>query len=238
MLFAHALCILLHLIFAPPAAGEATRGYLHGGLLIDFVGVESPVSKARLVIDDVLVATLQVICLAVVLERRKITPASPPSSNTADETAPSPSPITDPSSFTPPHDHDSEERGILPARLALLTSPSNNTNTMELQPLSAGRTGADQDHERDELSHPAAMVPTSSSAAAHDHPLDAAYSGQSIIAEIGILTTVREQYVHTERTGASTAMPAETRARMRAVRNALAMRVVGRLGFRGSGQRT
>jgi hypothetical protein len=32
------LSFLSHLIFSPPSAGEPTQGYLHGGILIDFIG--------------------------------------------------------------------------------------------------------------------------------------------------------------------------------------------------------
>jgi hypothetical protein len=31
-----------HLLFSVPTAGEPTQGYLHGGLLIDFIGQRTP----------------------------------------------------------------------------------------------------------------------------------------------------------------------------------------------------
>ena len=57
---------------APAAAGEATRGYLHGGLLIDFVGERGPVSKWRLVALDALVVALEMVMMGLELERRRL----------------------------------------------------------------------------------------------------------------------------------------------------------------------
>lgn len=67
---ANILCALLHIFLARPEAGEAERGYLHGGLLIDFVGQHGPTSKIRLLAFDVLVLALQLLTLAVHLERQ------------------------------------------------------------------------------------------------------------------------------------------------------------------------
>ena len=39
------LGLLPHLLFSVPSAGEPTQGYLHGGLLIDFIGQRNPPSK-------------------------------------------------------------------------------------------------------------------------------------------------------------------------------------------------
>lgn len=59
------LCsLLIHLMGSAPSAGEATRGYLHGHLLIDFVGQLGPTSKYRLVPIDLLVTFLQLLFLS------------------------------------------------------------------------------------------------------------------------------------------------------------------------------
>ena len=34
-----------HLLFSVPSAGEPTQGYLHGGLVIDFIGQRTPTLK-------------------------------------------------------------------------------------------------------------------------------------------------------------------------------------------------
>lgn len=164
-------------MFSPPAAGEDTRGYLHGGIFIDFVGQKSPVSKITLALLDILLLGLQLVILAVVLERRKI--GVPSASTDAAETSPVQPQV---------QDHDSEERGVLRPPLS---------EGIELQTLSSGRTGADQDHERDELLSPTSrdfQHPTDL-AAVDEHPLNTFYSGQHIIADFYILDTIRTQWM-------------------------------------------
>lgn len=182
------LCFLLHILSSPPAAGEATRGYLHGGILIDFVGQESPVSRIRLVSLDMLTWALQIVLLAVMLERRK-TVALSNSQLRADESLPS-------ASISRSQDHDSEERGILRP----LTSP---TADIELQPLPSGRTGADEDRERNELSrHDTSLGPSNDDEedddpglnAMDEHPLDRFHSGQHVLADIYLMDVIRTQW--------------------------------------------
>ena len=36
-----------HLLFSVPSAGEPTQGYLHGGILIDFIGQRTPNPKSN-----------------------------------------------------------------------------------------------------------------------------------------------------------------------------------------------
>ena len=182
------LCFLLHILSFPPAAGEATRGYLHGGILIDFVGQESPVSRVRLVSLDMLTWALQVVILAVMLERRK-TAASSNAQSRADEPLPS-------TSISSGQDHDSEERGIL---RPFASSP---TEDIELQPLPSGRTGADEDRERNELLRHRTL-PSSfndddddgpGSNFTDEHPLDRFHSGQYVLADIYLMDVVRTQW--------------------------------------------
>lgn len=178
------LCLILHVLFSPPAAGEATRGYLHGGILIDFVGQESPVSRIRLVSLDMLTCALQLVILAVVLERRKIAPLSVSQSG-ADE------PVLSPS-LPRSQDHDSEERGIL-------RPPGSPSEDIELQPLSTGRTGADEDRERNELLRHATSPRSPDDddpgvTAMDEHPLDRFHSGQHVLADMYLLDVVRTQW--------------------------------------------
>lgn len=66
------LCFATHLLSArPEAKGWASRGYLHGGLIIDFVGEPGPVSKWRLVSMDLLIFGLQLVVLVVGNEKLK-----------------------------------------------------------------------------------------------------------------------------------------------------------------------
>lgn len=66
------LCMLLHLVTSLPVAGESTRGYLHGGVIIDFVGEKAPTSKLKLLLLDVVVLALQCAMLAVHADRERL----------------------------------------------------------------------------------------------------------------------------------------------------------------------
>ncbi|EME79171.1 uncharacterized protein MYCFIDRAFT_90088 [Pseudocercospora fijiensis CIRAD86] len=67
------LCIIMHLYNSPPSAGEATRGYLHGGLAMDFIGQKGPSSKVHLILLDLLVLLVQLVQMSAHLLRASIT---------------------------------------------------------------------------------------------------------------------------------------------------------------------
>lgn len=165
------ICILLHSLFRPPTAGEATRGYLLGGLLIDFVGQESPVSRWRLLVLDTLVLTLQVLILAVTLERKKL----------AIENGDAPVEEIQ----EPRQDHDSEERGMLRRD----ESVQNDIELQDIRHTSSGRTGGDEDRERDEL-----LDSDESTEPRNQHPLDPFLTGQAVIINVHVIETIRSQW--------------------------------------------
>ncbi|KAG9245707.1 hypothetical protein BJ878DRAFT_397084, partial [Calycina marina] len=66
------ICILLHIFTARSEAGEAMRGYLHGGIIIDLIGQKGPTAKVHEVILDVLILVLQCFMLAVHVERERL----------------------------------------------------------------------------------------------------------------------------------------------------------------------
>lgn len=155
------------------------------------MGQESPVSRIRLVSFDILTWVLQVVILAVILERRKIV-ASSNSQLRTDESLPSPS-------ISRRQDHDSEERGIL-------RPPVSPTEGIELQPLRSGRTGADEDRERNELLRHGTSPSSSNDDdddddddpgvnAVDEHPLDRFHSGQHVLADIYLMDVVRAQWL-------------------------------------------
>ncbi|EWC45178.1 hypothetical protein DRE_06066 [Drechslerella stenobrocha 248] len=88
------ICFLFHVFSDAPSASEATAGYLHGGMIIDFVGQEGPISRLRLVLVDLLILFLQLTMLAIKVTKQDILDGSSPSRN------------------GPPQDLDSEERGV------------------------------------------------------------------------------------------------------------------------------
>ena len=65
VLFANAICIISNLLFrSAQPVDKLTRGYQHGGLLVDFVGELGPVSRLRMICGDILVLLLQLFSLA------------------------------------------------------------------------------------------------------------------------------------------------------------------------------
>ena len=165
--------MLLHLVFSPPVAGEVTRGYLHGGLVIDFIGQASPVGSWRLIGLDALVLALQILALRITLERR--------GTKTFDEIVRGyVQAVTENR-----QDHDSEERGIL-------RQDANGINDFELHDLRnviSGRSIDDEDRGQDELS-----LGHGQSEPHDHHPLDPFYTGDNIIANIHILDTIHTQW--------------------------------------------
>ncbi|KZF25987.1 DUF1746-domain-containing protein [Xylona heveae TC161] len=205
------LCMVLHILLTPPEAGEAARGYLHGGLIIDFIGQLGPSSKVALVLLDCLILLLQLFMLSTFAEQQHFKDSSSSSSSS------SPSRITTTSS--PTHRQrtrlhqtlDAEERGLsasdiemqaLSAHSSSSSSPSSSSPSPpaagtsssqaqhhpETSSSSAGRTGGDQDGERDELlAEPSPDAGTSSS-------WDAYTSGEAVIADLYLLDTMRNPW--------------------------------------------
>lgn len=115
------LCMLLHLLLALPEASETMRGYLHGGVIIDFVGQKAPTSRLGLLLLDCLVLLLQCVMCAVWLEKdrlkkievtlRSVAAGGVPKTN-ATTTPPQAAPASAVDA-TPTQDLDAEERGVL-----------------------------------------------------------------------------------------------------------------------------
>ncbi|KAI8966016.1 DUF1746-domain-containing protein [Daldinia sp. FL1419] len=100
------LCILLHLFSSLPSAGEASRGYLHGGVLFDFVGQKPPSSKFSLLLLDLLVLGLQCLMLTVNIEKERVRKVVRPRRQIDGLE-------TTTEATTTGQDHDAEERGVL-----------------------------------------------------------------------------------------------------------------------------
>ena len=162
--------MLLHLLFRAPAAGEATRGYLLGGLLIDFVGQESPVSRWRLLVLDAMVLALQIFILVVTLERRKVAVEQDVLVEAVGNAR---------------QDHDSEERGMLRRDGTV----HEDIELQDIRHTSSGRTGGDEDRERDELHDP-----DGSDEPRNQHPLDPFLAGQALIVNVHVIDTIRSQW--------------------------------------------
>ncbi|KAM7189993.1 Fungal domain of unknown function (DUF1746) domain containing protein [Naviculisporaceae sp. PSN 640] len=152
-------CMAMHLLYSLPQAGEATRGYLHGGAIIDFVGQRPPTWKMGLLYFDVMILVLQCLMLAVLMEKQRVGRGIGASSlralsgraalarageNTQTEQEPE-------ETENAAQDHDAEERGVLRDEPQTLGDDDDDIN--ETQPLTAeGDSGRRQD-ERIAIGH-------------------------------------------------------------------------------------
>ncbi|KAI4154812.1 MAG: hypothetical protein LQ340_001418 [Diploschistes diacapsis] len=170
IVLANGFCALVHLFMARPEGGEAMRGYLHGGLLIDFVGELGPISRWRMLLIDTLIALLQIVILGVTLERRDLRIAmNSPSSTTAGLAG---TPLGASLIFSA-QDLDAEEQGIR-------RSQEGIGDTFEMVALN-------KNAESDE----AFLSPRRR----NEHALDAYYSGDVVIAHIDFTETVHQHMV-------------------------------------------
>lgn len=164
---------VLHLLWPAPSAGEDTRGYLHGGLVIDFIGQQGPTSKWKLSGLDICILLLQLIMVSAHAKRRdlkkqlvQMTTGEGPLDVAPDAATPATpaTPATASESTARGQDADDEERGVL-----------HRTDTMS-------DIGADPDEE-DSLLH-------STTEPGHVDALDALTSGQCVILSAGVIDTI------------------------------------------------
>lgn len=146
-------CLFLHLVTSLPQASEASRGYLHGGVLVDFVGQQPPASKLGYLLLDVLVLGLQCFMLAVSMEKDRVKKIIKPPRGTASHGNAGASAAT---STPTDQDLDAEERGVL--RDAPM---AEDTDEIELQPLgrlNCHRAGDDGGEETPGVGHRSAAA--------------------------------------------------------------------------------
>ena len=72
ILLPNVICILCHIFMTLPIGTEASRGYLHGGILVDFVGQTPPQSRLFLLAMDACILVLQCLMLAVHSQREAL----------------------------------------------------------------------------------------------------------------------------------------------------------------------
>ncbi|KAF7157584.1 hypothetical protein CNMCM6106_003391 [Aspergillus hiratsukae] len=174
-------CMIFHNFFSRPEAGEATRGYLHGGLLIDFIGQKAPISLFRLLSLDFLVLILDLVMLGLIVERVK----------TTGQTTSAETPRV--------QDHDSEERGVH------RTGPESGSSGVETE---LDETDADVTHAHasvdEQAEHTQLLADPSEDGrtpgAKHSHPLDIFSSGEAVIMDLGFFDVIRDQWKYSTTT--------------------------------------
>ncbi|KAJ5592842.1 hypothetical protein N7537_009746 [Penicillium hordei] len=187
------VCMLFHAFLIRPEAGEETRGYLHGGLFIDFIG-QAPVSVYRLLSFDLLIFLIDLIMLALIIERVKTngTPAPAPTTSNADTATETTTETIPDAEESQPQDHDAEERGIIRQEDGEQTiSPAHYSSD------SHHSSGIDEEVEEERttlLADPADAE--SGSGARGGHPMDTFAAGQAVIVNMSFRGTICDQWRH------------------------------------------
>lgn len=185
--------MFFHAFLIRPEAGEETRGYLHGGLFIDFIG-QAPVSVSRLLSFDLLIFLIDFIMLALIIERVKTNGAPAPAPTTPNaDTVTETTTETNPDAEEPqPQDHDAEERGILRQEDGDESmSPAHYTSD------SHHSSGIDEEVEEERTTLLADPADAESGAGARgEHPMDTFAAGDAIIVNMSFLGTICDQWRH------------------------------------------
>ncbi|KAJ2905056.1 hypothetical protein MKZ38_006449 [Zalerion maritima] len=74
----NAVCMLLHLFSSLPQPAPASRGYVHGGIIVDFVGQKPPSSCIPLLFIDIFILILQFAAMSIQIEREGISQSANP----------------------------------------------------------------------------------------------------------------------------------------------------------------
>jgi len=186
------VCILLHILTPRSEAGEAMRGYLHGGIIVDLIGQKGPTSKIYLVMMDLLVTALQCFMLAVHVERERISAILLPTSSGSQPRA----------AAVTSQNHDAEERGVL-------RDAGASNGDIEMQEIAVvtvrssvpdSSITSETDQEREHLLED---PPPRGGVHENGNSLDTFYSGTSIVADFHVLHTLRTQWDDYENATAS-----------------------------------
>jgi len=211
--------MFLHLVWSLPRAGEASRGYLHGGVIVDFIGQKPPTSRLSLLLLDLIIMTVQCLMLAAHQDRERLRTIVLPIRNTT----PNAEGTSAPTATT--QDHDAEERGVNRDVEAL----GDETNEVEMRSLSDSRAGEGGDSQE----ATGLLEAGSSRGATAPDLIGVLRSGNSVLGNFHIINAVRvasnEQQTTTSTTTASSfqslgynvtlaAMAAERRARLQTQR--------------------
>jgi hypothetical protein len=181
------ICIVLHIFTARSEAGEAMRGYLHGGIIIDLIGQKGPTSKIHLVLLDLLVLALQCFMLAVHVERERLAAVLAAFLKPGTEAGlPRVEVVTS-------QNHDAEERGVM--RDSVTDDGDIEMQVMNSRtdgPLTTSNdAGSERDQERARLLD---GPPPREQPKEDDNPLDMFWSGTAIVADFHILDTLKKQW--------------------------------------------
>lgn len=183
--------MIFHAFLIRPEAGEATRGYLNGGLFIDFIG-QKPVPVFRLLAFDFLILLVDIVMLALIIERVKMVGSKGLASMVRTRTATTNTNAETDTAQLGQQDHDAEERGVRNSEDADDTNESpaegTATNTSPVPEIDDDV----QDERTTLLADPGeggtGPIPRGG------HPLDSYATGQAVIMDMGFFTTLGDQW--------------------------------------------
>jgi len=183
------ICILLHVFTARSEAGEAMRGYLHGGIIIDLIGQKGPTSKLHLVLLDILILLLQCLMLTVHVERERLSGLLTAFTKVT--------PLTDQprAEVISTQNIDAEERGIMGETDAATEMPGGTrASRIEPQESFVRRLVVDEVEEEDMERAQLLGEPLPREDPEDNHPLDMFFAGTAIIADLHIIDTLKKQW--------------------------------------------
>lgn len=187
------ICMLLHLFASLPTGPDYHRGYLHGGLIIDFVGQKPPSSRIYFLLADLAILAVQSLMLTVHNEREKLRV-------TLKTFRPMVPDIVQEALAAPTiEDLDAEERGIS-REMSGLTAISDDTNDIELRPMR--RSGEEGSSERADEPRPLTRENTGDESS-RSHLSDLLSSGNAILGEFHVLQSMRTASTDLERAAAN-----------------------------------
>lgn len=191
------LCMGLHCFLDGPSINDnLSRGYVHGGILIDFVGMKAPISKVPLLGFDFLVLMFQLMMLSTTIEKLRVREAQSSASSLRVSSTTRPQ-----SDTAPPGDEqtlDHEERGIFHSQedqpSSPLSSPPSNHPTflsplLSSEPPLAPATQPSSSPNADFENDPDRVYYMNE----YQHPAEAFYSGEHVVLDINILRVIRDQ---------------------------------------------
>ncbi|KAF4979025.1 hypothetical protein FZEAL_4700 [Fusarium zealandicum] len=184
------ICMLLHVLASLPSGPDYHRGYMHGGLVIDFIGQKPPTSRIYYLVADFAILAIQCLMLTVHTERERLRLTL----KTFRPLIPAPAQEMAPTI----EDLDAEERGVsrdMPGSL-----PTNESDDIELQPLR-------RVSEAEEANEPSGESEQSTRDSSNDessrsHLSDVLSSGNAILGEYHVFNSIRTAAMDLERTAA------------------------------------
>lgn len=175
------ICVLAHILESLPFAGETTRGYLHGGVIVDFIGQKPPSTRFTLFAFDILILGLQCLMLSVHEERERLRKIIRPKSRRTRTTT-----ATNQDTTSTDARLSTDASALDSGVNATDRADAGNSDDIELQPLSRQTSAVDDDDEQRPFLSRSPTPPTSRITL-----LDVLNSGNGMIRDFHVMHTIR-----------------------------------------------